>query len=43
MTLRLRELFPKAEVIEGNIGTTIGSHTGPGLIALFFEGDERED
>lgn len=23
------------------IGTTIGSHTGPGLIALFFWGDER--
>lgn len=25
------------------IGTTIGSHTGPGTIALFFWGDERTD
>ena len=25
-----------------NIGTTIGSHTGPGTVALFFWGDERE-
>lgn len=25
------------------IGTTIGSHTGPGTIALFFWGDERKD
>ncbi|MBO4382504.1 MAG: DegV family EDD domain-containing protein, partial [Clostridia bacterium] len=26
-----------------NIGTTIGSHTGPGTVALFFWGDERGD
>ena len=26
-----------------NIGTTIGSHTGPGTVALFFWGDERID
>ncbi|MCF0137763.1 MAG: DegV family protein [Oscillospiraceae bacterium] len=25
------------------IGTTIGSHTGPGTVALFFVGDERLD
>lgn len=25
------------------IGTTIGSHTGPGTVALFFWGDERRD
>lgn len=25
-----------------NVGTTIGSHTGPGTVALFFWGDERE-
>ena len=24
------------------IGTTIGSHTGPGTVALFFWGDERK-
>lgn len=29
------EIFP--------IGTTIGSHTGPGTVALFFLGDERVD
>ena len=25
------------------IGTTIGSHTGPGTVALFFWGKKRED
>ena len=35
--------FPKlnGKVLINDIGTTIGSHTGPGLIALFFWGDER--
>lgn len=26
-----------------DVGTTIGSHTGPGTVALFFWGDEREE
>lgn len=26
-----------------SVGTTIGSHTGPGTVALFFWGDERND
>lgn len=26
-----------------NVGTTIGSHTGPGTVALFFWGAKRED
>ena len=26
-----------------SIGTTIGSHTGPGTVALFFWGDKRKD
>lgn len=26
-----------------SVGTTIGSHTGPGTVALFFWGDEREE
>ena len=26
-----------------SVGTTIGSHTGPGTVALFFWGDERKD
>ncbi len=37
--------FPKlnGKVEINNIGTTIGSHTGPGTVALFFWGDERID
>ena len=29
------------KVLINSIGTTIGSHTGPGTVALFFWGDER--
>lgn len=37
--------FPKmsGKVQIFDIGTTIGSHTGPGTVALFFWGKERED
>ena len=37
--------FPKlnGRVLINNIGTTIGSHTGPGTVALFFWGQERVD
>ena len=37
--------FPKlnGKVEINSIGTTIGSHTGPGTVALFFWGKERED
>jgi len=31
------------KVLINNIGTTIGSHTGPGTVALFFWGTERID
>ena len=31
------------KVLINSIGTTIGSHTGPGTVALFFWGDERKD
>lgn len=31
------------KVLINSIGTTIGSHTGPGTVALFFWGDERND
>ncbi len=36
--------FPKlnGRVEINNIGTTIGSHTGPGTVALFFWGDKRK-
>lgn len=30
------------EVLVNSIGTTIGSHTGPGTLALFFFGDKRD-
>ncbi|HKM43633.1 MAG TPA: DegV family protein [Limnochordia bacterium] len=30
-------------VMINSVGTVIGSHTGPGTVALFFMGDERED
>ena len=35
--------FPKlnGKVEINSVGTTIGSHTGPGTVALFFWGDER--
>ena len=41
----VEEKFPKlnGRVVINNIGTTIGSHTGPGTVALFFWGDERVD
>ncbi len=37
--------FPKmnGKVQINNIGTVIGSHTGPGTVVLFFWGDERVD
>lgn len=37
--------FPKLDgkVLINNIGTTIGSHTGPGTVALFFWGSKRTD
>ncbi len=40
----VEDKFPKlnGKVQIYNIGTTIGSHTGPGTVALFFWGSERE-
>ena len=37
--------FPKLNgpVVINSVGTVIGAHTGPGTVALFFEGDERTD
>jgi fatty acid-binding protein DegV len=31
------------KVMINNIGTVVGSHTGPGTVALFFWGDKRID
>lgn len=38
---RFKSLDGKVEIY--SIGTTIGSHTGPGTVALFFWGDKRVD
>lgn len=32
-----------SEIKINDIGTVIGSHTGPGTVALFFEGDKRSN
>ena len=41
----IEERFPKLDgkVEIYNVGTTIGSHTGPGTVALFFWGSQRVD
>jgi fatty acid-binding protein DegV len=38
---RIPNLKGKIEI--NDIGTTIGCHTGPGTIAVFFWGNKRED
>ncbi|MBQ8546378.1 MAG: DegV family protein [Clostridia bacterium] len=41
----IEEKFPnlKGKIVINSIGTTIGSHTGPGTVALFFFGTKREN
>ena len=41
----IEEKFPNLDgkVVINYVGTTIGSHTGPGTVALFFWGKKRED
>jgi len=41
----VEERFPllNGRVMINSVGTVIGSHTGPGTVALFFVGDKRED
>lgn len=41
----IKERFPKleGEIMINNVGTVVGSHTGPGTVALFFLGEKRED
>jgi fatty acid-binding protein DegV len=41
----VEERFPNlnGRVEINDIGTTIGSHTGPGTVALFFWGGERTE
>ncbi len=37
----VKERFPKAKIKINTIGPTIGCHTGPGTVGLFFWGDRR--
>lgn len=41
----VEQRFPylDGKVLINSVGTTIGSHTGPGTVALFFWGTKRED
>jgi len=41
----IEEKFPQlnGKVMINSVGTVIGSHTGPGTVALFFMGDKRKD
>ncbi len=41
----VEERFPRLQgrVLINSVGNLIGSHTGPGTVALFFWGDERMD
>ena len=40
---QLKQRYGVKEVYINYIGPVIGSHTGPGTVALFFWGDERKD
>lgn len=42
---KIQARFPKlkGKVEINDIGTTIGSHSGPGTVAIFFWGDKRSD
>lgn len=37
----LREKYHPVDVVVGHVGPVIGSHSGPGTLALFFLGSER--
>ena len=41
----IEEYFPNlnGKVLINSVGTVVGSHTGPGTVALFFMGEKRED
>ncbi|MDD4264284.1 MAG: DegV family protein [Firmicutes bacterium] len=41
----IEEKFPSlnGKVMINSVGTVVGSHTGPGTVALFFYGDKRVD
>lgn len=39
----IEEKFPqlRGKIVINTVGTTLGSHCGPGMVALFFYGTER--
>lgn len=39
---KVKERFGIGNFLISNIGPTIGAHTGPGVVTLFFMGDSRE-
>ena len=38
---QVEERFGYKEFLFNDVGATIGAHSGPGTVALFFLGDER--
>ncbi len=38
---KVREIYPIQTVVINHVGATIGAHSGPGTVALFFLGDKR--
>ena len=38
---KISKLYPDCTFIIGNIGAVVGSHSGPGTLALFFIGEKR--
>ena len=41
LALRLKEEYGVKEVVTGYVGPVIGAHTGPGVLVIFFLGNER--
>ena len=37
----ISKLYPECTFVLGNIGAVVGSHSGPGTLALFFIGEKR--
>ncbi len=42
LELKIRESTPVKDIIISMVGTTVGSHSGPGTLAVFFLGDRRK-
>ena len=41
MVDKIKEKYPIQRVLMNEVGATIGAHSGPGTVALFFLGDRR--